>query len=138
MLLCAPLVAGCGSANRVDFASHPRPATPLEISVDMDRSGSTFAPDTALYSSIRPGPVQFEISNQSPYAVRFSVRRDGRTIARTPVIAPGQPAQLQATLVGGGLTFNTKGSDARGSESSSVHLKLRGPLRTGDNDLTQP
>jgi hypothetical protein len=132
------LVAGCGAAARIGFAAHSRPASPLEISVLMGRSGSSsFDPD-ATRSSIRPGPVIFDISNQSRYDVRFSVRQHGRTLARTPVIAPGLAAQLKTALTGDGITFNAHGSAVRSTLTTSQDLRVVGRLRTGNNEVTQP
>lgn len=91
------------------------------------------------HAGIRPGPVLFDIVNRSGHQTRFSVRRGGRTIARTPMIGSGQPAQLKAVLTGRRVTFDTYATDARGAtESSSQSAKLVGRARTGDDELALP
>jgi hypothetical protein len=106
----------------------------------MGRYGASFDPDIlAGRRGIRPGLVLFDIVNRSGYEVRFWVSRNGRTLARSPMIASGQPAQLKAALTGSGIRFQTYGIDARReTESSSQTLKLVGPARTGDGELAQP
>ena len=140
--LCGLLVAGCGTATRVDFAGHSRPAPPVAVSVLVPASApgvgtaARFDPST-----IRPGPVLFNIANQSAYAERFSVREHGALLSETAPIAPGQTAQLKATLSGSADTFDTSGRELSApfaTASSRQSLHVHGRARTGDSALMQP
>jgi hypothetical protein len=94
LLLCGPLVAGCGTAARLDFAPHDRPAAPIDVSVYVGSRGLRLDP-----RSVRPGPVQFDVTNQSGTAVAMDVTIvDGRTLSRIPRIPPGGTAQLKTDL----------------------------------------
>lgn len=133
-MLCGPLLAGCGAATRVDFAGHERPASAVQVSVLATGSMLTLEP-----SRFRPGLVVFDITNQSAHAARYSVRVRGRAVARTPFIAPGQTAQLQAMLSGSGETLSSFSHiPPRGTEANTVDLTVSGKTRSGDDELTQP
>ena len=138
LLLCGPLVAGCGTAARIDFSGHARPASPVQVSV---WSG----PKTVRLDPIRisPGPVLFNITNQSGRPQRFSVRAgSGRLLAKTPTIAAGQTAQLKATLrrPAGEVSASPSGAHGNyvGYVASSATLRVSGRPRTGNDELTQP
>ncbi len=133
-MLCGPLVAGCGAATRIDFAPHSRPASPLEISVLASRNFGL-----ALHPSVfRAGLVLFNVTNQTAHAERYTVRERGRLLARTPMVAPGQAAQLKAMLRGFGDTLNSfSQTSARGTLSDTVDLTVSAPARSGDNDVAQ-
>ncbi len=99
-------------------------------------TAATFDPST-----VRPGPVLFNILNQSAYAERFSVRAHGVLLGETPTIAPGQTAQLKATLSGSADTFSTVGMEVSApfdTAHSSQDLHVAGPLRTGNSELLLP
>jgi hypothetical protein len=133
-VLCAPLVAGCGAATRVNFASHSRPASPIDVSVVANpEQGMTFDPST-----ITPGPVLFNILNLNRRSERFSVRAAGHLLARSPQVAPGATAQLKATLSGPGTTIVDFSQTLRSSLTLSMDFNVSGRSRTGDNELTQP
>ena len=128
-MLCAPLVAGCGAATRVDFASHSRPASPIDVSVYVGTGGITLDP-----TKLSPGPVEFDITNQSGKAVSVAVMiSGGRTLTRSPSIPAGGTAQLKASL-----SHYNFGVGLAGQPSSMQPLTLAGRARTGDNELTQP
>ena len=138
LLLCCPLVAGCGTATRIDFARHARPAVPVNVSVWSGQPTLSIDP-----TRIRPGLVLFDITNQSREPERFSVRAgSGRLLARTPRIAAGQTAQLKASLHGSRAAVAAAAAARRGKFSSyfakAVILRISGPPRTGNNELTQP
>ena len=137
LLLCAPLVAGCGTVRRIAFAGHSRPAAPLQVSVWSGPRAVSLDP-----SRLRPGPVLFDVANQSGRPQRYVVRADGgRLLAQSPAIAAGQTAQIKATLHGPDSTVTAEstvhGGDA-GSLAHSARVRIAGRPRTGDSELTQP
>lgn len=134
MVLCSPLVAGCGAATRVDFAPHSRPASPLDVSVVANPAqGLTLDPST-----ITPGPVLFNLLNLNRRSERFSVRAAGHLLAQSPTIAPGATAQLKATLSGPGDAIVDFSQTLRTSTTLSLDMNVSGRARTGDDELTQP
>lgn len=133
-MLCGPLLAGCGTATRVEFAGHERPASAATVSVLATRSTLMLEP-----SRLRPGLVVFDITNQTAHAARYSVRARGRPLAQTPLVAPGQAAQLKAMLSGSGETLSSfSHTSPRGTVADSVDLTVSGKTRSGDDQLTQP
>jgi hypothetical protein len=138
LLLCGPLVAGCSTAARIDFSGHSRPASPVDVSVWSSSQGVRLDP-----SRVTPGPVLFNITNQTRGPQRFAVRaRSGRLLTRTPVIAAGQTAQLKATLRGSGVAVVASTRTAHGSYigylGRATRLSMSGPPRTGDSELSHP
>jgi hypothetical protein len=138
LLLCAPLVAGCGSATPIGFAGHSRPASPVDVSVWSGPRGVRLDP-----SRVSPGPVLFNITNQSGRPQRFAVRaRSGRLLTQTPMIAAGQTAQVKAALHGSAAAVaastRTAGGSYVGYSARLARLNVSGRRRTGDNELTQP
>jgi hypothetical protein len=128
-VLCAPLVAGCGAVTREDFASHTRPASATDVSVYVGSAGIALDP-----SRLSPGPVEFNIANQSGKTVSVAVTvRNGAAVVRTPAIAAGGTTQIKTTL--GHHDFAV---GVVGRPSSSRPLTLSGQARHGDNELTQP
>lgn len=90
-------------------------------------------------SRLRPGPVIFDILNETGHAQRYSYRVHGRLLARTPNVAPSQTAQLKAMLGGAGDTFNSfSRTSARSTSSNTVYLRVTGPARNGNDDVAQP
>ena len=131
-LLCGPLVAGCGTATRVDFASHSRPATPVEVSVVIDHN----MPLQMDPSHVSPGPAIFDVLNQTTRPTRFLIREHGQ-VTRTPAIAPGSTAQIKAD-VSPGTTLGTFSATLRSTMSTSTSLAVSGRARNGNNSLLQP
>jgi hypothetical protein len=128
-VLCSPLVAGCGAATRVDFAPHSRPASPIEVSVYVGAGGIQLDP-----TKLTPGPVQFNITNQSGKAVSLAVMiSDGRTVSTSPSIPSGATAEMKTTL-----SHHSFGVGFAGHASSMKLLTLTGRARTGNGELTQP
>lgn len=143
VVLCGPLLAGCGAATRLDFRGHSRPASPLQVSVYLGGPASDHSLlfDPSAVRPLRAGPVLFDIANQTRDEERFSLRQHGRVIAATPMIAPGQAAQLKADLRGRSITFETFGIGSRpqaGTSRTSTELRVSRPARNGDNALAQP
>jgi len=129
VVLCAPLVAGCGAVARIDFTSHSRPASPTDVSVYAGTGGIVVDP-----SRLQPGPAEFNITNQSGKAVSVAVMTGaGRTLSRSPSIPAGGTAQLKTTL-----SRHTVGVGYAGQPSSIKPLSVSGKARTGDDELTQP
>jgi hypothetical protein len=128
-VLCGPLVAGCGAATRVDFASHSRPASPVDVSVYVGTGGITLDP-----RRVRSGPVELLITNQTDAAHALHVSAaGGRTIYSSARPTPaGATAQLKLTLGSGTYELGVDG------RSPSPQLHVSGPVRSGDNELTQP
>jgi hypothetical protein len=123
------LVAGCGAATRVDFASHSRPASPVGVSVYVGAGGIQLDP-----TRLSPGPVEFNITNQSGRAVSVAVMvSDGRALSTSPSIPSGGTAELKTTL-----SHYSFGVGFAGHASSMKLLTLTGRARTGNGELTQP
>jgi hypothetical protein len=138
LLLCAPLVAGCGTATRMGFGGHSRPASPVDVSVWSGPQTVRLDP-----GRVRPGPVLFNITNQSGRPQRFAVwAHSGRLLTQTPEIAAGQTAQVKATLSGSvaavGASTKTASGSYVGYFARSTRLSISGRPRTGNNELTQP
>lgn len=128
-MLCGPLVAGCGTATRIDFAPHTRPSSPLDVSVYVGSGGIVLDP-----TRLSPGPVELNITNQSDRTVSVAVTGGGgRTLTRSPSIPPGSTAQLKTTLSG-----RRFGVGLAAQRSSTRSLSVAGRARTGDNELTAP
>jgi hypothetical protein len=123
------LVAGCGTATRVDFASHSRPASPVDVSVYVGGGGVALDP-----AKLSPGPVELNITNQSgrPVAVAVTLG-SGRTLTRSPSIPTGGTAELRTTLGDHNVAVGLSGQP-----SSRRPLTIIGHARTGDDELTQP
>ena len=84
---------------------------------------------------VTPGPVLFDITNQSGRPERFSVRlATGRVVAQTPAIAAGQTAQMKATLRGSAGAVAALGR----STAEFARLGVSGRPRNGNDELTQP
>ena len=51
---------GCGTAARLDFKGHSRPATPVDVSVYLGGGKPLVDPQR-----VEPGPVLFNVTNQT-------------------------------------------------------------------------
>ena len=92
-MLCAPLLAGCGSA-RLESEGDSRPASPIDVSVYVGDGRLAFDP-----RRITAGPVELLVVNQSAHARNVVVTLpNGRVVARTPEVEPGGSAQMKTTL----------------------------------------
>jgi hypothetical protein len=128
-VLCGSLVGGCGTAARLDFKGHSRPATPVDVSVYLGGSKPLIDPQR-----VEQGPVLFNVTNQTAKPQTVSVAaRDGRPVTRGVVIPAGGTGQLKATL-----TLAAYGVETDGRSSSMTSVSITGPTRTGNDDLLQP
>ena len=94
-MLCAPLLAGCGTAARLNFKGHNRPAAPIDVSVYVGDGRVAFDP-----RRIAAGPVRLLVANESASARSVVIALpDGRVVARTPEVASGATAQVKTTLI---------------------------------------
>jgi hypothetical protein len=122
------LVAGCGTAARLDFKGHNRPATPEDVSVYLGAGRPVVDP-----RKVRQGPVLFNMANQTGKAETVSIAApDGRLVTHTVLIPAGGTGQLKATL-----TLTAYGVERNG-RPSMASVSTEGPARTGNNDLLQP
>jgi hypothetical protein len=129
VLLCGPLVAGCGTATRLAFSEHSRPAPPVDVSVYLGPGGIRVDPQR-----LTPGPVQFNVINQTGAAAAVAVTIiNGRTLGRSPRIPAGGTAQFKAEL--GAYTV---GIGIAGQPTTFRPLQLRGAARNGNRALLQP
>jgi hypothetical protein len=127
-VLGAPLLAGCGSATRLESKGHNRPASPIDVSVYVGDGRVAFDP-----RHITAGPVELLVANQSAHAQEVVVTLPGgRVVAQTPKVEPGGSAQLKTTLSRSSYEVRIVG---RGSGS---RLTVEHPARSGNNDLLQP
>jgi hypothetical protein len=127
-VLCAPLLAGCGSAARLDFKRHNSPASPIDLSVYVADGRVAFDP-----RRITAGPVELLVVNQSAQARKVVVTLpDGQVVAGTPKVEPGSSAQLKTTLMRSTYEFRIAG------RRSGPRLTVERPARSGNNDLLQP
>jgi hypothetical protein len=128
-VLCGSLVGGCGTAARLDFKGHSRPATPVDVSVYLGGGAPQIDP-----RRIAAGLVELNIANQTASAQAVSLTLpDGRVVARTPTVEAGGTAQLKATLTGSAYTLA-----AVGRRELTTLLKVTHPGRTGNDALLQP
>ncbi len=128
-MLCGSLVGGCGTAARLDFKGHSRPATPVDVSVYLGGGKPLVDPQR-----VEPGPVLFNVTNQTVKPQTVSVAApDGRPVTRGVVIPAGGTGQLKATL-----RLTAYGVEADGRSSSMTLVSTRGATRTGNDDLLQP
>jgi hypothetical protein len=128
-VLCGSLVGGCGTAARLDFKGHSRPATPVDVSVYLGGGKPLVDPQR-----VEPGPVLFNVTNQTAKPQTVSVAApDGRPVTGGVVIPAGGTGQLKATLV-----LTAYGVEADGRSSSMTLVSTKGSTRTGDDDLLQP
>jgi hypothetical protein len=128
-LLCGPLVAGCGTAARLDFKGHSRPATPADVSVYIGGGRALVDP-----RRLQPGPAIFNVTNQTSRSQTVSITAgDGRAVARGVAIPAGGTGQLKADL-----TLSAYGVELDGRPSSMTLVAVRGARRNGDDDLLQP
>jgi hypothetical protein len=127
-VLCTPLLAGCGTAARLSFKGHGRPATPIDVSVYVGDGRVSFDP-----RRLTAGPIELLVANESARARMVVVTLpNGRVVARTPKVQPGGTAQLKTTL-----TRSAYEVRASGARSGSL-LTVRRPARSGNADLLQP
>jgi len=128
-VLCGSLVGGCGTATRLDFKGHSRPATPVDVSVYLGGGKPLVEP-----RRIAAGLVQFNVTNQTgrPQVVSITLP-NLRVIARTPKVEAGGTAQLKASLTGSAYML-----EAVGRRELTTVLKVTHPGRTGNDALLQP
>jgi hypothetical protein len=127
-VLCAPLLAGCGTAARLSFKGHGRPATPIDVSVYVGDGRVSSDP-----RRITAGPVELLVVNASAHVrTVFVALPDGRVIARTPKVEPGGTAQLKTTLTRSAYELRAAG------RRSGALLTVGRPARSGNADLLQP
>jgi hypothetical protein len=128
LVLCAPLLAGCGSAARLESTGHNRPASPIDVSVYVGDGRAAFDP-----RRITAGPVELLVVNQSAHAQEVVVTLPGgRVVAKTPKVEPGGSAQLKATLRRSSYEVRIAG------HRSGSRLTVERPARSGNNELLQP
>jgi hypothetical protein len=127
-VLCAPLIAGCGSAARLESKGQNRPASPIDLSVYVGDGRAAFDP-----RQITAGPVELLVVNQAAHAQAVVVTLPGgRVVARTPEVEPGGSAQMKATLERSSYEIRIVG------RRSGSRLTVEHPARSGNNDLLQP
>jgi hypothetical protein len=127
-VLCAPLLAGCGAAARLESKGDSRPASPIDVSVYVGDGRLAFDP-----RRITAGPVELLVVNQSTHPRKVAVALpDGRVVAHTPKVEPGSSAQLKTTLTRNAYEVKIEG---RGSGS---RLTVERPARSGNDELLQP
>jgi hypothetical protein len=128
-VLCGSLVAGCGTAARLDFKGHSRLATPVDVSVYVGGGALLIDP-----RRIAAGLIELNVTNQTTSAQAVSITLpDGRVIARTAKVEAGGTAQLKATLTGSAYML-----EAVGRRKATTLLKVTHPGRTGNDALLQP
>jgi hypothetical protein len=127
-VLCALLLAGCGSAARLESKAHNRPATPIDLSVYVGDAGVTSDP-----RRFTAGPVELLVVNQSSHARNVVITLpDGRVVAYTTKVEPGASAQMKTTLAPSAYEVRIVG------RSSGSRLTVERPARSGNDDLLQP
>ncbi|HTW12932.1 MAG TPA: hypothetical protein VME01_09325 [Solirubrobacteraceae bacterium] len=126
----AVLVAGCGTATRLDFRGRSRPATPLEVSVYYGSNDLLVDPRT-----FTPGPVQFNITNQSSDTVMFALSSTSSSTS----IPPGATGQITVDLTRPAYVIQAARALRRNHTAVRVAILHRqGPARTGNSALLQP
>jgi len=137
LLLCGPLVAGCGTAKRIDFIGHSRPASPVQVSVYVSDRKVQIDP-----SSVGAGLVTFDVTNQARRAVALWLAGTGGncTLGTSGPVPAGQTAQFTAQVPAGAYTIGPcRSRGAPGATSFKLASLTVGPhRRTGNDALSQP
>jgi hypothetical protein len=122
------LLVGCGTATRVDFAGHTRPASPLDVSVFLGAGGIRLEP-----RSVRPGPVELLVTNQTKAPRTVDVTAGGRAVYSSSQPLPSEgTAQFKLTLKSGSYAVGVAG------RTPSPYLHVSGRPRNADREVTQP
>jgi hypothetical protein len=122
------MIAGCGSATRLESKGLNRPASPIDVSVYVGDGRVAFDP-----RRINAGPVELLVVNQSAHARQVVISLPGgRIVATTPKIEPGGSAQLKTTLSRSSYQLRIVG------RRSGSRLTVERPARSGNNELLQP
>lgn len=136
-MLCGPLVAGCGTAARIGFAGHARPAAPLEVSVYVNDGRVLIAP-----TSIDSGLVTFDVTNQASRSLELWLAGTGGncTLGTSGPVASGQTAQFTAQLSTGAYTIGP--CQSRGAPGATpiqaASLIVAARRHSGDSALSLP
>jgi hypothetical protein len=119
-------VAGCGDD---DFASDPRPPTPVEMSAVIRDDGVTLSPKRE-----GAGPLLIVFSNQTDRAHTITVEGED-VIERTAPIQPQDTATIQKTLRPGSYEVRAGSSRAVDIEDQIPSATLTvGPQRADSSD----
>ena len=139
LAVSAAVAAGCGGSKH--FANDPRPPTPVNLTVSINKKGILLSPD-----SVGAGPVTFVITNQASQAEAVTVHpaAGGAALATTAPINPQATSSVQVNFTPGTYTVGTTGaggtdaSQANPTPIQSASLFV-GPQRQNSNgELLQP
>jgi hypothetical protein len=138
LLIAAVVLTGCGGGSH--FASHPRPVTPLNISVYINDQRISVSP-----SSVTPGPVAITITNQSSSAQSIEVApAGGSAITTTGPISPQANDQVTVDVSNGqytvGIAPNNSTQAASATPTGIVPgtLTVQGKRPNSNNQLLTP
>jgi hypothetical protein len=140
--LCASAVAGCGGSG--SFANHPRPPSPVNLSVYINNSRVSLSP-----RSVGAGPVVFIVTNQADKSETLAIVHKGMTstagaLADTGPINPQSTAQVTVDFRPGDYTVATAtagGTQAHRATAKPVRgasLHIGPPRRSASSQLLQP
>jgi hypothetical protein len=125
-------VTGCGSGS--DYANHPRPPAPINVTAAITNSRVSVSPQR-----FGAGPIVLVISNQSSTAQEVTFQtselggsQPGRTFSTTP-INPRGTATLKVDVRQGDWKLGTKDGGIR---AAAVSVGKR--RKSAQNDLLQP
>lgn len=132
-ILCTGMLAlaGCGGGSK--FANHPRPATPVNLSVYINDTRVSVSPP-----SVGAGPLLFVVTNQASNAESLAITRGGSTVADTGPMSPQGTAQMSVNVSRGAYVVATSPVSGTGRPIRSAVLRI-GPARpSSSNQLEQP
>ncbi len=133
-------LAGCGGGAK--FANKPRPATPVDLTVYINKQRVSVSP-----ASVGAGPVIFIVTNQADKTESLTIQtagNSGRPLATTGPINPQETAQVTVDFRRGEYTVSTGksgGSDASLAGAPAIQpaaLHIGRPRPSASNALLQP
>ena len=127
--LLLALAAGCG--NETTHVNDDRPASAVNVTASIVDGELTVSP-----TQFGAGPVRFLVTNQTDEPLRLTFETAGSeagTTARSPSIAPGSVASLQADTEEG--EYELRASD---EAIPPVAISVGAPRPSGQDELLQP
>lgn len=131
IVLCAPLLAGCGTVKQVDLARHSRVAAPVHVSVYAGDRRVLVAP-----RSVGSGPVTFDVTNQASRRLTLGLAGSGGGClpGSSGPLASGQTGQFTVDLRTGSYSI---GPCHRGGAPGAAGGQRRCGARVAERDAAQ-
>ena len=136
----ALILSACGGGGG-SMATKPRPAVPVNLTVEIDNQRVSVSP-----ASVGAGPIVFIVTNAADRTESLMVQSPGgsQTLASTGPINPQTTAEVTVDLGDPGdymVVTGTSGSDAAQAAPASIQpatLHIGAPRPSGSNQLLLP